>query len=60
MFQIVTRTGRTVKTNIHCLNNAIQQLKLLEFHQKQAGIYNPGYYKIEKCNDAPSSQKEAQ
>ncbi len=58
MFQITTRTGRTVETKIINLNTAIHKLKLLEYNQKRAGIYNPGYYQIQKY-DEPQKQNNA-
>lgn len=48
MFQITTRTGRTVQTDIASLNDAIHKIRLLEFDAKRADIYSPGYYRIEK------------
>lgn len=58
MYQIVTRTGRTVQTEIVNLNTAINRLKLLEFDLKRARIYNPGYYRIEKSDDKPTLRSE--
>ena len=48
MFQITTRTGRTVQTDIASLNDAIHKIRLLEFDAKRADIYSPGYYRNEK------------
>lgn len=51
MFQITTRTGRTVQTDIASLDDAIHKIRILEFDAKRADIYSPGYYQIEKTNE---------
>lgn len=52
MYQVVTRTGRTIQTGIAGLNDAINKLKLLEFEAKRTNTYNPGYYQIQKYDES--------
>lgn len=48
MYQITTRTGRVVHTQITTLNEAMLKIRMLEMDTKRANIYSPGYYRIEK------------
>ena len=48
MYRITTRTSRTVHTEIDSLSEAIFKIRVLELNTKRAGIYSPGYYRIEK------------
>ncbi len=51
MYQITTRTGRTVHIEIATLNEAIFKVQMLELNAKRANIYSPGYYRIEKYDE---------
>lgn len=59
MYRITTRTGRIVHTEIISLNNAINELNLLEFEAKRANIYSPGYYRIERYTELLESSEQS-
>ena len=49
MYKITTRTKHVIEDNISSLHVAIEKIKMLERRAKAAGIYSPGYYRIEKA-----------
>ena len=53
MYKITTRTGRTVKTDkpIETYEQAVNEIMRLEAQLHRAGLYEPGYYKIEEVSD---------
>ena len=53
MYKITTRTGRTVRTDkpIETYEQAVSEIMRLEAQLRRVGLYEPGYYKIEKVKD---------